>query len=71
MEEAVGTIVIFSICGIIFGDEIERRIAVRMLIGALAFAFKISPTFAVDLVLAPFAMVVMGTGGLIVYIKRL
>ena len=71
MDEALGTIVIFSLAGMIFGDQIGRRIAVRMLIGALAFAFIFSPTFAVALVLAPVAIVIIGIGVVIAFIKKL
>jgi hypothetical protein len=71
MDEAIGTIVIISIAGVIFGDEVCRKIAVWMLLGSLALAFIFSPTFAVALVLAPFAIGIMVVGGLIAFIRKL
>ena len=71
MDEAVGTIVIFSMAGVIFGDEVGRKAAVWMLIGSLVLAFLISPELAVALALAPFVMGILIVGGMIAFIKKL
>lgn len=71
MVEAIGTIVVVAIAGIIFGDEVGRKIAVWLLIGSLVLAFLISPIFAAALVAAPFATGIMFIGGLIAFIKQL
>ena len=71
MDEAVGTIFVFALAGIIFGDEIGRKTAVWMLIGSLVLAFLISPELAIALVLAPFVMEILIVGGLIAVIKKL
>ena len=71
MAEAIGTIFVFALAGIIFGDEIGKKIAVKMLIGSLIIAILLSPEFAIALVLAPIAMGIMIVGGLIAFIKRL
>ena len=71
MDEAVGTIFIFAIAGIIFGDEIGREVSGWMLLGALMLAIIISPAVAIALVFAPLAMVIIIAGGLIAFIKSL
>ena len=71
MAEAIGTIFFFALAGIIFGDEIGKKIAVKMLIGSLIIAILLSPEFAIALVLAPFAMGIMIVGGVIAFIRRL
>ena len=71
MAEAIGTIFVFALAGIIFGDEIGKKIAVKMLIGSLLLAIIVSPEFAVALVLAPFVMGIMILGGVISFIKKL
>ena len=71
MAEAVGTIFVFALAGIIFGDEIGKKIAVKMLIGSLVLAIFLSPEFAIALALAPIAMGIMFIGGLIALIKKL
>ena len=71
MDDAIGTIFVFSLAGIIFGDEIGRKVAIRMMIASLALAFFISPEFAVALALAPFVMGILIIGGMIAYIRKL
>ena len=71
MNEAIGTIFVFALAGIIFGDEIGKKIAVKLLIGSLVLAFFISPEFAVALALAPFVMGILIVGGMIAFIKKL
>ena len=71
MDEAAGTLCIISIAGIVFGDQPGRKAAAWMLIFSLGIAFILSPAFALALVLAPFAIVIMAVGGLVAVIKRL
>jgi len=71
MAEAVGTIFVFALAGIIFGDEIGKKIAVKLLIGSLILAIFLSPEFAVALALAPFAMGIMILGGVISFLRKL
>ena len=71
MAEAVGTIFILSLAGLIFGDEIGKKIAVKMLIGSLILAILLSPEFGIALSLSPIVLGIMIMGGLIAFIKNL
>ena len=71
MDDAIGMIFIVSIAGVIFGDPIGRKTAVWMLIGSLIYAFILSPMYALALVLAPVAFLIICIGGLIAFIKKL
>ena len=63
--------IFFALAGIIFGDEIGKKIAVKMLIGSLILAILLSPEFGIALALSPIVLGIMILVGLIAFIKNL